>query len=500
MTKYILCFILLFQSLSFADELEQKHQVNFSNVAATELLKFVSRIAEVNFIFDDKLLDFELSFFTGRPQTSSQILQGLINSLEKNGLTVSYDGTYYLVEKLVEGKKREEPLQASSPTPPTSPTPPVIEKDEFTFYKIKFHDGAEIATNIKQISVSINDPRLSQAIESLQWIKSTNSLMFRKNEELALLIQHLDQPMKQVFIEVLVLETDVHRALEFGLDWSGSGKYKDKLGIGFGNFAPVHGHNQAPLAKAMGQVDASHPPSGGMQFPLGRGFDLGIIGDIILHKGKTFLSLGSLVSALEMDDKTSIVLNQKIITQDNQVSEVFVGDNIPFPGAVVETIGSAQQTTANVEYRDIGVSLNIKPLLGDNDIVTLEISEEITEATNKHLTAKGMVSGIQTSKTNMVTRAHVPDQNFLCLSGMIRSKQKKEVSKVPCLGGMPLLGAAFSKNDNDREKRNILIFVRPQIVNNTEEIHHINTQQLDQFANPPTLESLNTHLRTPAAT
>ena len=101
-------------------------------------------------------------------------------------------------------------------------------------------------------------------------------------------------------------------------------------------------------------INATNTPTGINQIPLVPGFDLGVIGDMIMHKGKSYLSLGSLVSALQIDGSSTIVLNQKIITQDNKNSTIFVGDNIPFTGSVVQTIGQSQQTSANIEYRDMG--------------------------------------------------------------------------------------------------------------------------------------------------
>src|SRR6185295_19921273 len=121
------------------------------------------------------------------------------------------------------------------------------------------------------------------------------------------------------------------------------------------------------------------------------------IGDLIFHKGKSFVSLASLVSALQADGEASIVLNQKIITQDNKNSKIFVGDNIPFTGSVVTTVGASQQSTANVEYRDIGVNLSITPKLGEGDVITLDLNEEITEALPSGAgVSSSHVSGIQT--------------------------------------------------------------------------------------------------------
>ncbi len=139
------------------------------------------------------------------------------------------------------------------------------------------------------------------------------------------------------------------------------------------------------FASSFQGINGKNTPAGPSQTPLGRGFDLSIIGDIILHKGKTFLTLGTLVSALELDGSSKVMLNQKITTQDNKASDIFVGENIPFTGSVVNTVGASQQTTANIEYRDVGVARNIKPRLGNEDIITLEISEEISQPANHQL-------------------------------------------------------------------------------------------------------------------
>jgi type III secretion protein C len=209
---------------------------------------------------------------------------------------------------------------------------------------------------------------------------------------------------------------------------------------------------------------------------------MGVIGDLILHKGRSFLSLASLVSALQADGDSSIVLNQKIITQDNKNSTIFVGDNIPFTGSIVQTTGASQQTTANVEYRDIGMNLSITPKLGEGDVITLDLDEEITEALP---TGRGVssthVSGIQTTKTNMRTHVHVPNKHFLVLSGMIRNAKSKQKVGLPCLGGLPWIGAAFSKTMKNDEKRNVIIFVRPHIIRSVDDYRQITDHQEELY-------------------
>ncbi len=470
---------------------ESGYTINFTEVPISEFIRFVCKIAEINFIYDESLMNFNISLFCGKPSSAKDIYKALQEVLEKKGLTINHRENYCLIEPrdpkalMIENKNLvasndESILQQGSPQSLLSKEDQRKNpKGKFSVYKLKYHNGEEILNAVKQIAASseIVSSQLVKTVDSMQLVKSTNSIFFsgtdESNAEAQELISSLDTPLKQVFIEVLVIETDVKSGMEFGLEWAGGGVYKDRFGFGTGNFP----NNSSKLAKPFQQVNAANPPTGPDQFPLGHGFDLGVIGDIIMHKGKSFFSLGSLVSALQQDGETTIVLNQKIITQDNKSSEIFVGDNIPFTGSVVQTIGSSQQTTSNIEYRDVGVSLNIKPLLGENNIITLEIKEEISEATNDPINSNEVVNGIQTTKTNMLTHVHVPDQNFLVLSGMIRNAKSNRKSGLPCLGGLPLVGAAFSKNRNTSEKRNIVIFVRPQIVNSYDQYQSITANQ-----------------------
>ncbi|MEM8728029.1 MAG: hypothetical protein AAGE99_04895, partial [Chlamydiota bacterium] len=489
---------------SIPPQTEKSFKLNFQDVSMVEFLRFVSEVSGKNFIYDKKILDFKINVLTGQATSPEKILEILLDLLDQQGIKTEQKGEYYLVEKMEEWelkeKKRLKLAKYNGESVRKGEVRTVSDVDrsrflpfyayrnkgDFSVYKLQYHVGAEILSAIKNVSTTLkhspsvpND--LVQAIDSMQWVQSTNSILYSgtKNgiDELTDLIQTLDVPKKQVFIEVLVIETAVRKGLEFGLEWATGGQYLDKFGYGMGHFPA--GPKQAPFAQTMQGIDKTTTPSGTDQFPIGRGFDLGVIGDIILHKGKSYFSLGSLVSALQADGDSTIVLNQKIIAQDNKLSRIFVGDNLAFTGSTVETIGASQQTSTNIEYRDVGVKLNITPLLGDEDVITLEISEEITNV----IPDGNAAYGINTTKTDMATHVHVPNQSFLVLSGMTRNTKRNRKSGIPCLGGLPVIGAAFSKSAQADEKRNVIVFVRPQIVHSGQEYQNITAFQQNQFKN-----------------
>jgi type III secretion protein C len=514
--------ICVFSPLSaFCEEEQNGHTINFNNVPIAEVIRFVSRISEVNFIFDNKELEFNVTLASGKPVSSENVLKALLQTIKARGFGVSQEDNYYVIHKA--GKESKEVQVVSQPiekkteeipaaphsidksqellaslNPPPPPAAPVSQEPvhDFFVYKLQYHQGSEIEESIKRIASDMQGKpdkpiKLLTAIQSMQWVKATNSLLCSADSEtieaLKKLVSSLDVPLKQVFIEVLVVETDMKKASEFGLEWALGGKYKNKLGFGLGNFPP--NHHQPEFAKTLQSINATHTPTGLNQIPVGSGFDLGVIGDIIRHKGLSYLSLGSLVSALQADGDSTIVLNQKIITQDNKNSTIFVGDNIPFTGSVVQTVGQSQQTTANIEYRDIGVNLSIKPMLGEGDIITLDIDEEITESHGDiPMASTQAVNGIRTTKTNMVTHVHVPDKHFLVLSGMVRNAKSHHKTGLPCLGGLPVIGSLFSKTKEQNEKRNILIFVRPHIIHSFEEYGKITESQPTPIDFPESLE------------
>jgi len=145
----------------------------------------------------------------------------------------------------------------------------------FLIYKLQYHSGQEIQTAIKLIGVDLGKSKsnadLAQAIRTLQWIEVTNSLVATGQADslgkLKELIKSIDIPLKQVFVEILVIETQNADTLEFGLHWGSQGVYPNKFSFGtYGN--PVNTtNNQDPLVSfnnAIQGITASATPKGTM--------------------------------------------------------------------------------------------------------------------------------------------------------------------------------------------------------------------------------------------
>jgi type II secretory pathway component GspD/PulD (secretin) len=386
---------------------------------------------------------------------------------------------------------------------PLEPTIQAIDNTSFLVYKLQFHKGDEIQGALRQIAKDLilsNAPvnqNLLNSINSIQWLEVTNSLLCSGDQEtltrLRELIKNLDIPLKQVFIEMLVVQTSLANALTFGLEWGGNYKYRTKFAGTMSNTIPPAntGSNTDPLLTTLSKVNPANLPNPANISNINSGFDLGVVGEIIKHNGDSFLTLSSLMSALQTDSETAIVMTPKLITQDGRTSSIFSGQNIPFAGSFVSNTGNnATVGTTNIEYRDIGVNLTITPVLGNSDIVTLDITLDQTsvpssaqqgQVTFNQQGFPASINGITSSKTTMQTTVHVPDNHFLILSGMVNNSNTKTKTGIPCLGGLPIVGAAFSTDNDTVANSNIVIFLRPHILSSLDDMTRITKDQEDFF-------------------
>src|SRR5262249_30429552 len=159
---------------------------------------------------------------------------------------------------------------------------------------------------------------LITAINSVQWIESSNSLIFTGTpeslERIKELVLEIDMPLRQVFLEVLILDANFVNALTYRVDWGtrfGGGESS-------GTQAFLDSGSQLPVAldTAVGQ---SVTPDASV---LGRlqGYHLGIVGRHLSKDGVTFNSIGALITAIHTSTRDNIIMNPKILTEDNHTA------------------------------------------------------------------------------------------------------------------------------------------------------------------------------------
>lgn len=344
-------------------------------------------------------------------------------------------------------------------------------------YKVQYHQGDQVKRSLIDIARSLSakggeNNDLIQTAMHANWIEETNTLIFsgdlRGIHKLKRLLQQVDTPLKQVFIEVLVLRTRLEDSLEFGVDW-GERSTCGSLHTGVGMVQPG-----SPLPALLNPLA---PPDLGQAInKLGLG--VSVIGRFVSKNGLQFSSLGALINAVETDGSAKVVINPTLLAQDRQTASIFVGDSVAFVDSVLAEPGS-NLASQNISYRDVGTTLRITPLLGSEDAITLHIDQEIEETIQP---PPQHASSVPTSKSFTKTRVHVPDGHFVILSGQIQQRDRTVRSGLPCLGGLPFLGAAFANTRERSEKENLIIFIRPHLIDTKEAIEEVTESQRVKYS------------------
>ncbi|MDF2578115.1 MAG: gspD [Chlamydiales bacterium] len=360
----------------------------------------------------------------------------------------------------------------------------------FFVYKLQYHKGDKIKESLLGMGKTLVDNGIAgtdliNSINSAQWIANTNSLMFAGSNEslnrIKNLLKEVDVAPKQVFLEVLVLRTTLENALEFGVDWGfkldiNTSKNSRSLYSGFSGAkttapSPINSENKWFTGNQKSETTTTTDADGnsikttsnstkGLIGGAGK-FSIGAVGNVINYKNRLLGSLTAVINAVKTDGNTNIVINPKLLAQDNTTAKLDIGSETQIETSLVFN-DKNEKTTSNKEIIKYGNFLEITPLLNKDGIVTLDLRLEISDNQSNDGNYKKIFS-----TTN--TRVHVPNDSFLVLSGQILDNKSFEKQQVPCLGGVPGLGKLFSNTSSGHRKENMMIFLKPHILETYEE-------------------------------
>jgi general secretion pathway protein D len=296
---------------------------------------------------------------------------------------------------------------------------------------------------------------------------ATNSLVITGPEPLykqvRALIDQLDTRRAQVYIESMIVEVTGNDSAEFGFQWQGLlGKSGDKFGVAGGtNF-----NNTGPSI-----IDLNVNAATGKGVTLAGGLNVGLLSVI---NGVT--SLGAIAQMLQKQGGTNIVSAPNLITLDNEEAKIVVGENVPFiTGQFTQTGGTTTNPFQTIERKDVGITLRIRPQIGEGGAVRMTIFQE--QSTVKSTDSAGPT----TSKRSIENTVVVDDGAILVLGGLIEEKFETNKQKVPLLGDLPLVGALFRSESRTRVRTNQIVFLRPIVLRDAESANRLSVDRYDQM-------------------
>jgi general secretion pathway protein D len=304
------------------------------------------------------------------------------------------------------------------------------------------------------VQSSFADPKRSKVVPDVRTSQLVVVATERELDAIEEIIAHLDAQTKQVLIETKIMETSINPSTIKGLDWRPT---LSQQHLAFGNnlqSAPVNAgeSDNKPLATLWPKL----------MFDTAQGF----------NPGTAFLDadgVNVVFSFINQNSEAKVLSAPRTVTLDNETARIAVTRASPIinitPGTANTTGGS------QITYTNLGVILDVTPHVSANNFVNLKVVPEVSRIFDRVSTRVGTAGVIEADEYDvrkMETHVMIPSGNTLVLGGLVQDDQRYTDTKVPIMGDLPLIGRLFRSNSKQRQKSNLLVFITPTIVEDSD--------------------------------
>ena len=272
-------------------------------------------------------------------------------------------------------------------------------------------------------------------------------------------INKLDVPRDQVYVEGLLMETNVNNSRELGVSLISA--------TGGGNAQRIATGNTSDLTALL---SGSITSLGGLFAGIGAGRRLTIPGpngnDIEVN------SINGLIKAIASSSSTNVLATPQVLALDNTEATFENGEQVP----VQESLTNATGVQTTVRPQKVALTLKIKPQINKvTRFIKLKIDQTISDFSNRPVQAS---SGVATTERAINTTVVVRDKDTIAMGGLMRDSQTFNESKVPLLGDIPVLGWLFKSTSKEVTKLNLLFFLTPRILANYQKDNAANVKDI----------------------
>jgi len=281
------------------------------------------------------------------------------------------------------------------------------------------------------------------------------------------LLKELDQPQKQLLLEVWVVEISSKSQLDIGVEFKSAeigpaervGPMQDEIfggtnfDLGLGNLLSGTGYPTSGVSMGIRSLTNTRLEAGGKVYYIPN-FD-------------TF------IRALREDTQFNILSSPKLTAMNNEKAIVEVTDEISIAESAITSFATAQAQavlpggyTETYSREPVGIILEITPQINSENSVIMEIELEVGSIAGvEDITQAGTRPVIASRYT--FTKVRVDNGRTIVISGLRRSDKTKTTTRVPIIGQIPILGLLFSHDKTLTVNTNLLVFITPHIVSDT---------------------------------
>lgn len=178
--------------------------------------------------------------------------------------------------------------------------------------------------------------------------------------------------------------------------------------------------------------------------------------------------LRAVISALSDNSSFKVLQTPHLYTSNNQAARVFVGESRPVVTSTQTTITNSDVTRSNYENIDIGVGLEVTPLINPDGVVTFNIYQTVDDVKTYQVIDGNQVPVLSRREAEAVA-VTCKDGQIIILGGLTTNGRKQIVNQVPIVGDIPVLGYLFKKTEWIETKTELVFFLRPKVIRTVEE-------------------------------
>lgn len=296
---------------------------------------------------------------------------------------------------------------------------------------------------------------------------TTNSLIIQAPgplyRNMRMVIRMLDVRRAQIMIEAMVADINSTKSGSFGIQWFAGGGNDNVGAFSLGNY-----NTNNPLTQTIGAAGALSAGGAGAATALGQlpqDVVVGVVSGSTTIDGHVIPSLGALANIISAKSSGNIISRPTLITLDNEQARIFVGENIGITsGTFTTSAGGANNPYNQVDRKDLGTVLSVKPLITENGTIQLNIYQEDSKVDPGSLDKANPTILKRSMRTNLL----VDDGQIIALGGMTSDEIQLQKRGIPILSDIPILGNLFKWQSRQHVRQNLVLFLRPIIIKNEE--------------------------------
>lgn len=266
-------------------------------------------------------------------------------------------------------------------------------------------------------------------------------------EKIKLTLKRLDVPPTQVMIEASIIEVTLTDDLKYGLQW----------------IFNAHSDNNNGL-KATGVLGTLAGAAFGAT-PAGFSYTL----------RNTAGGVRAVINALADKSLVKVISSPSLMVLDNHTANIAVGNQQPINSG--QTITAGGNVSSNIVYKDTGVSLAVTPSVSASDVVTMQVSQAVTDVGPVDV-ATGQRSFLQRQFSSKVA---IQSGEALVLGGLIRDNTTSGKTGVPLLQDLPLIGSLFGATAQNTNRTELLVVITPRVVRTPQDLRQIGQELKDRM-------------------